>query len=137
MTLAAILSAVVPVVSALSGVVLGVFLTSWTNRRRDHLVLKRDVLRRVMGYRWQLARPGTSDEAVFTALNEIVVVFAGDKQVEDAFANFRARVSQGFRAEQFSPLLQAMARSARVPHERWSKGLLETPLAPPARTDWS
>ena len=134
MTSAVILSAAVPVISALLGVALGVILTSWSTTKRDHLILKRDVLRRVMGYRWQLARPGGSDHTVFTALNEIPVVFAGDKDVEDALSTFRARVNQGFRAEHFPPLLQAMARSARVPHERWSKNHLESPMTPSAGT---
>ena len=117
--------------SALLGVALGAFLTHWYNRKRDHLELKRDVLRRVMGYRWQLTSSKTSDYAVFTALNEIAIVFAGDKDVENALTTFHANVNKGFKAEHFPPLLQAMAKSARVPHKRWSKDLLNTPLTPP------
>ena len=124
-------SEVVTALSALLGVVLGAFLTHWYNRKRDRLELKRDVLRRVMGYRWQLTGRGTSDYAVFTALNEIAVVFAGEKNVENALTTFRGRVNQGFRAEHFPALLEAMAKSARIPHKRWSKDLLDTPLAPP------
>ena len=125
-------SEAVTALSALLGVVLGAFLTHWYNRQRDHLELKRDVLRRVMGYRWQLTGRGTSDCAVFTALNEIAVVFAGDEKVENALTTFRGCcVNRGFRVEHFPPLLKAMARSARIPHKRWSKDLLDTPLAPP------
>ena len=126
-------SEAVPVFSALLGVALGAFLTSWSSRKRDHLVLKRDVLRRVMGYRWQLTDRGPGDCAVFTALNEIAVVFAGDDDVENALTSFRARVSQGFRAENLPPLLEAMAKSAGIPLKRWSQDLLDTPLAPPRR----
>ena len=67
------------------GAALGAFLTHSYNRKRDHLELKRDVLRRVMGCRWQLTGRGTYDNAIFTALNEIPVIFAGDKEVENAF----------------------------------------------------
>ena len=40
--------------AALVGAALGAFLTHWFSRNRDHLQVKRDVLRRLLGYRWQL-----------------------------------------------------------------------------------
>lgn len=132
MPLCTIPSEAVAVIAALLGTSLGAFLTHYYGRKRDHLELKRDVLRRLMGYRWQLT-PGRAhpDGFVFIALNEIPVVFAGDKDVEDAFQAFRGEVDEGFQAESFTPLAQAMATSARVPNKRWSQDLIERPLTPP------
>ncbi len=75
--------------AALLGAAIGAFLTHKYNRKRDHLELKRDVLRRVAGYRWHLTSGHQkSDSPVFTALNEIFVVFAGDKNVECEIKRF-------------------------------------------------
>ena len=118
--------------AALLGAALGAFLTHRFNRGRDHIELKRDVLRRLMGYRWQLT-PGRErlDAPLFTALNEILVVFAGDKDVEEAVHTFHDCLNAGFRPEHLQSLAKAMARTARVPHERWSKNLFERPFTPP------
>ena len=120
-------------IAALLGASFGAFLTHKYNRNRDHLELKRDVLRRLMGYRWQLT-PGNKrpDGLVHTALNEIPVVFSGDKDVENAFDTFRKKVDEGFESKDLIPLAQAMAKSAKVPHKRWSPRLIERPLAPSA-----
>ena len=125
-------SEAVTAIAALLGASLGAFLSHYYSRNRDRLELKRDVLRRLMGYRWQLT-PGRAhpNGLVFTALNEIPVVFAGDNNVENAFNTFRGEVNEGFRAENLMPLALAMAKSARVPHRRWSQSLVEHPLTPP------
>ena len=121
----------VTAIGALSGIFVGAFVTHKLHRDRDQLELKRDVLRRLMGHRWQLTAGRESpDGHVFTALNEIPVVFAGDDDVEKAFNAFRKRVDEGFRGKDLIPLAQAMAKSAKVPHKRWSQGLIERPLTP-------
>ena len=129
-----ILSGGVTAFSALMGAALGAFLAHRFNRNRDRLELKRDVLRRVVGYRWHLT-PSTpnSDSPFFTALNEIVVVFAGDEDVQHELNRFRQRLNEEFRREHLRPLLEAMARSADVPHKWWSDDLIESPLSPPDR----
>ena len=117
--------------AALFGVALGAFLTHWFNRNRDHLELKRDVLRRVLGYRWQLTQGHQEAEGhFFTALNEVLVVFAGDKDVEGEIDRFHSALKRGFRAEDLQPLAEAMAKSARIPHGAWSRELFENPFAP-------
>ena len=116
--------------SALMGVALGAFLAHRFNRNRDRLELKRDVLRRVVGYRWHLTGKPKSDSPVFTALNEIVVVFAGDECVQDKLKRFHQHLNAGFRSEHLRPLLEAMARSAEVPHKWWSDELIVRPFSP-------
>lgn len=131
----AIPSEAVTALAALLGAAIGAFLTHKYNRKRDHLELKRDVLRRVAGYRWHLTSAHQeSDSPIFTALNEIFVVFAGDKNVECEIKRFHKTLQlRGFRSEDLRPLLEAMARSAEVPRKRWSDDLLGNPFAPPAK----
>ena len=117
--------------AAFGGAAFGAWVAHHFSRERDHLEIKRDVLRRVLGYRWQLT-PGHAhpDGSFFTALNEIPVVFAGDKDVETALGKFHEATDEGFRAEHFVPLAQAMAKSAEVPHEGWDRDLIEHPFTP-------
>lgn len=118
--------------SALVGVALDTVLTHLYNRKRDHLELKRDVLRRALGYRWQLTPGrGSGNGEFFTVLNEIPAVFAGEKAVEREVEAFRSGLDAGFRAVHLPPLLKAMAKSARVPDKGWSEELLISPFAPP------
>jgi len=93
--------------------------------------MKRDVLRRFMGHRWQL-RPGHGNRegAAFTAFNEIPVVFAGDEEVEEALKEFRRLTEDGFRYDCLYPLAKALAKSAEVPDGEWTPELIENPLAP-------
>ena len=124
-------TAFIALLGAALGAALGAFLTYRYTRKRDHLELRRDVLRRVMGFRWQLTPGRESREgAVFTALNEVPVVFACGRSVEDALDRFREGVDGGFRAEHLVPLLRAMARSARVPDREWKEELLVRPFSP-------
>ena len=128
-----VLSPAATLLAAGLGAASGAWLQHHFSRKRDHLEIKRDVLRRVIGYRWQLtAGRAHPDGAVFTALNEIPVVFAGDKDVETAVAAFRKAVNESFRATHFYPLVQAMAKSAEVPHKGLSLNLIEHPFAPAA-----
>ena len=93
--------------------------------------MKRDVLRRLMGHRWQLGEGhGNREGAVFTALNEIQVVFAGHKKVEDALSTFDRSIKDGFRSEHLVPLAMAMAKSAEVPHKGWTPELIKSPFGP-------
>lgn len=124
-------TAFVALLGAAFGATLGAFLAHRYSRKRDHLDMKRDVLRRLMGHRWQLtARHGFREGAVFTALNEIPVVFAGHEEVESALNTFHQSIKGGFRSEQLAPLAIAMAKSAEVPSKGWTPELIETPLAP-------
>ena len=121
----------VTALAALVGAALGAYISHRFSRNRDHLELKRDVLRRVMGYRWTLTEGRQDPEGhFFTALNEALVVFAGDKKVECEIDQFHRRLKKRFRAEDLQPLAVAMARSADVPSEAWKEELFERPFAP-------
>lgn len=116
----------------LLGVVLGAVLVHRFSRMRNRLELQRDVLRRVIGYRWTLTEGRHDPEGhFFTALNEAIVVFAGDKDVEREIERFHRGLSRGFRAEDLQPLAMAMARSAKVPSKAWKRELFERPFTPP------
>ena len=124
-------SAAVTAFAALLGAALGAFLSHYFSRKRDHLELKRDVIRRVVGYRWVLTEVRQDREGhFFTALNEAIVVFAGDKAVEKEIEKFHFALKRGFRAEDLWPLAVTMARSARVPSDGWKKELFERPFSP-------
>ena len=126
-------SEAVTALAALLGAALGAYLSHRFSRNRDHLELKRDVLRRVMGYRWTLTEGRQDSEGhFFTALNEALVVFAGDEEVGTEIQTFHKIVGRaGFQAEDLQPLAGAMARAAKVPHEVWDKEMFERPFAPP------
>lgn len=124
--------------AALLGAALGAFLSHYFSRKRDHLELKRDVLRRVVGYRWVLTEVREDREGhIFTALNETMVVFAGDKAVETEIEKFHSALERGFRADDLWPLAKAMARSARVPCDGWKKELFVRPFSPRPERDLS
>ena len=125
-------SEVVAALAALLGAALGEFLSHRYSRNRDRLEMKRDVLRRLMGYRWQLT-PGRAhpDGGAFTALNEIPVVFAGEEDVErvaDALFNLRVARVRG-RTE--------FCRAAQIPGRRENAEAARTPgqvvVDPPRR----
>ena len=80
--------------AALLGAAIGAFLSHRFSRNRDHLELKRDVLHRVMGYRWTLTEDRQDPEGrFFTALNEALVVFAGETNVERGRRDFSSDLS--------------------------------------------
>ena len=115
----------------LLAVILGAVLGHWFSRMRGRRELKRDVLRRVIGYRWTLAEGRQDPEGhFFTALNEAIVVFAGDTDVEREIERFHRGLSREFRAEDLQPLAMAMAQSARVPSKAWKQELFERPFTP-------
>ena len=115
--------------AALSGAALGAFLSHRFSRNRDLLDLRRDVLRRVMGYRWTLTEEHSDEKGHFvTALNEALVVFAGEREVEREIERFHGALERGFRRDDFPPLAKAMARSAGVRETAWRQELLERPF---------
>ena len=121
-----------PLLPGLIGAFIGSTFTYLFNRRRDHLELKREVLRRVMGYRWQLAtmESYSDDCSFFTSLNEIPVIFAGDYKVEKAFEKFRTSPKAG---RELIPLIQAMVIACKIKTQKWPEELLMIPMSPPHR----
>ena len=100
-------------------------------RNREHRRMKRDVLCRIMGYRWHLTpRNEHPDSDFFTAFNEIPVAFAYDKDVKNAVSDFQNSLAHGFRPSSLTPLVRALAKAAGVWDEWWTSELIENPIAP-------
>ena len=106
------------------------------------LAIKRDVLRRVLGYRWSVTtnhieNPQYAGERghFFTALNEASVVFARDKNVQSKLDQFSVAVNseEGFRSEDFPPLAMAMIEASklkRARHMDWDAERFEHAFSP-------
>ncbi len=120
-------------VIGLAGVLLGTYLQNIFNKKQNQMELKRDILRRFLGFRWQLTLGHSyPDGQFFTALNEILVVFAKDTEVNDELTIFhQAVMNNNFQPKLLQPLAEAMAKSADVPYDGWNKNLFEIPFTPP------
>ena len=111
--------------------VLVVLLTQRLSDRSERRRLRRDVLRKLAGHRYLIdgdVRPVPNE--FWVSLNEAVIAFLDDDEVMEALRVFRTRVSQGQKAEDFVPLIEAMARAAKLPAERLDPEMLTTPFAP-------
>ncbi len=130
------------VAGGLAGGLAGAFAAYWLNRVRDILAIKRDVLRRVLGYRWSITTNHIEDPQYagerghfFTALNEVSVVFARDKKVQSKLDQFNDAVNseEGFRSEDVPPLVMAMVEASklkRVCHKDWDAERFEYAFSP-------
>ena len=122
-----LLSAAVSAVVALVVTLLAQRLSDRSERRR----LRRDVLRKLAGNRYLITRDVSPDPNEFwVALNEVVIAYLDDEEVMDELRTFRERVNRGQIAEDFVPLMKAMAKAARLPAERLDSEMLTTPFAP-------
>ena len=120
-----ITSGAISAAAALIGVGIGSVLTYKFGRIRDRLELRRDVLRRVMGYRWQLTLSDSQSKGeFFTALNEILIVFAGEKEVEKAHEKYQ--IKHNF--DDLVYLVKVMAKSAKIPTEKIDRNWFESPF---------
>ena len=102
---------------------------------RNHLDLRRDVLRRLVGYRYRLTDDyvGTEGEP-FIALNEIGIVFAGSPKVIEAFNNFRSDREDGKPlAPSLTDLIRAVCEDVGLPMNHVTKEFIDYPLAPPKK----
>lgn len=100
---------------------------------RDELAVRRDVLRRLVGYRYRLTggRLGQDGEP-FIALNEAWVVFAKFPQVKNSLTKMHMELGEpGRLAENYVSLVQAMAEAARIPFDDVDGVMLERPFTPP------
>ena len=125
-------------VSVVSAGIAGV--SVWMVRRlqkeqweRDGLEVRRDVLRRLSGYRYRLTegRMGQDGEP-FVALNEAWVVFAEFSEVKDALVRMHMELGEpGRLSKNYVLLVRAMAKAARVPVGDLDDVMLERPFTPP------
>lgn len=102
---------------------------------RNHLDLRRDVLRRLVGYRYRLTDNyvGTEGEP-FIALNEIGIVFAESPKVIGAFDTFRSdRAAGNPLAPSLGDLIRALCEDAGLPMTHLTKDFIDYPLTPPKK----
>ena len=127
------------VVSIVSTGIAGV--SVWMARRlqeeqwwRSGLEVRRDVLRRLSGYRYRLTegRMGQDGEP-FVALNEAWVVFAEFPEVRSALVKMHMGLGEPDRlSENHVSLVRAMAGVARVPVDDIYDVMLGRPFTPPS-----
>ena len=104
--------------------------------RRDELAARRDVLRRVFGYRYRLTpeRQGQDGEP-FIALNEALLVYADFPEVTKAVVRILKKEDFMEGDSNIVELVRAMGRAADLPIENLDKDLIITPLVPVPRTN--
>lgn len=124
---------VLSLASGLIGAVVAVLIQSYIGRRRDRRTAKRDVLRRFAGNRHVLTGVGSAIQPngePFVALNEALVVFAGDMEVIEALRTMHAELGQpGRLPENIVTLVKRMAVAADVPITL-NDSFIERPFAP-------
>lgn len=126
----------IALLSLVSGLVGGVFLAEfrqWRSDRSERRRMRRDVLRRLVGYRYHLTPQFTGcDSDFWAALNEVVVAYLDDADVIRELHAFRRLIEKRcFKSPDLLPLLWSMAKAAELPEERLDSGLIENPLVPP------
>ena len=100
---------------------------------RNELELRRDVLRRLLGYSYRLTDgfKGTDGEP-FIALNEAWVVFADYPDVISALKQMHGELRQDDRlAPNLVALVTAMAVAAGIPTQDLNYYFIERPFTPP------
>lgn len=120
-----------------SGVVaalVAAFVSARLQQRASVIANKRDVLRRLVGYRFSLttAAFGNSDNGEpFVALNEILVVYADHEDVVCALkAMLRDSGDDSKLHGNLTNLIRRMADAARVPFAQLDNELLLQPFTP-------
>lgn len=99
---------------------------------RSELELRRDVLRRILGYRYRLTDGLTgTDGEPFVALNEASVVFAGFPEVIRALKQMHGELGQAGRFyPNFAALIRAMAVAAEISTEDLKDDFIDYPFKP-------
>ena len=103
--------------------------------RHDELDLRRDVLRRLLAYRYRLTESfvGSKDGEPFIALNEAWVVYAGCPQVTGALIRMHDEIGEeGRLSRNIVAVVRAMADAANISVEHLNDNLIEHPFTPPA-----
>ncbi len=84
--------------------------------REDRLAAKRDVLRRLVGNAYRLTpRFAGKQGEPFIALNEALVVFAGNEKVVSALTKFKMNLGAGDLSGDLGRLVVAMIEAAKLP----------------------
>lgn len=106
---------------------------------RDELELRRNVLRRLLAYRYRLTagRVGTEGEP-FVALNEAWVVFSRFPEVTGALTKMHDELGvEGRLRPNIIALVRVMAAAAEIPVQNLDDDFIERPFTPRETPDYS
>jgi len=119
---------------AVFGAMSAALLTWRLNRRERDLALKRDVLRRIFGYRFVLTghpdRLQLQGGEPFVALNEAWIVFSKCPEVVRALERMHRGLSQGSLRDDLVTLTKAMAKNCDLPSGGFNDRYFVYPFAP-------
>ena len=120
------------IASLLSGLI-GAILSSYLYLKHEKRKQKFDILRRILGNRWAIAKgqEGKAEHAreeFFVALNEAIAVFHDSTSVIDALDRYHEDSSN----DNFIRLFKAICKNLRVSYEL-NDSFFETPFTPGPR----
>jgi len=116
--------------SGTAGAIAAVLINWWLNRRERDLSLKRDVMRRVIGYRFCFTVAAMNGEP-FVALNEASIVFSRCPEVVRSLNRLHRELSQKDRFEDnLVTLIKAMAKACQLPIGELNDYFLMHPFTP-------
>ena len=127
----------ISLLSGLIGANIAALITWLLNRQERDLALKKDVLRRFLGYRFRLT--GRADlrqtDEPFVALNEVVVVFSDCPDVISSLLKMHQELGQANRlVDNIITLIKSMARACRIPANELNDSFFERPFTPRVAT---
>ena len=99
------------------------------HRRHTKYLLKRDVLRRLVGYRFFLNKKGLEGEP-FVALNETFVVYAEHTEVISALRKMHEDIGSDRQNDNLVSLVKAMAKAANVDIHQLNDKFFLKPFTP-------
>ena len=121
-------------ISALVSGLLATCVSFYLNRKHTKDLLKRDVLRRLVGNRFVLTKPGVGGKGEpFIALNETFVVYAEHPVVISALRKMHEELASPDRMpDNLVSLVKAMAKAAKVPIHQLNDDFFLRPFVPPS-----
>lgn len=121
-------------ISALVSGLLATCVSSYLNSKHTRDLLKRDVLRRLVGNRFLLTRPNVGSKGEpFIALNETFVVYAEHPEVISALRKMHEELALPDRmSDNLVSLVKAMAKAAKVPVHQLNDDFFLRPFTPPS-----
>ena len=124
------------IIGALIGALVSAGALIWVyfrQRKDDQLKLKRDVLRRLVGYSYRLTPAWSGrDGEPFIALNEAWIVFSDSSQVTDALVKMRNELGEeGRLIPNIRKVIREMSDSAQVRIKNLDDRFIDSPFTPP------
>lgn len=121
-------------ISALVSGLLATCVSFYLNRQHTKNLLKRDVLRRLVGNRFVLTKRGVGSKGEpFIALNETFVVYADHPEVISALRKMHENLALPDRMpDNLLSLVKAMAKAANVPIHQLNDDFFLRPFTPPS-----